>query len=283
MKKILLPTDFSKNALNAIIYALDMFREEKVTFTILNSYKVFDYHEQSKLTVEPGDQSLEKARKEVENKLKHLVDDLKAKAGKGHTFKIAAYNLLLVEAINRELRKQKHHLIVIGTQGHTGDSEVIYGSNTINIMEEVEKCPVLAVPGHSSYIPLKEIVLANSFKVELTPNDMDFLIGLAKKFGSAIRILHIAEEGGLSRSQKYNRKQLQEKLEGVKHSFHFLEYLSVPMGIYSFLESRGSDMIAFVNKKHTLIQNLLMQPLYKNLAHFSKVPVLVLHQPMKKQ
>ncbi|NJW55073.1 universal stress protein, partial [Salinimicrobium sp. CDJ15-91] len=139
--------------------------------------------------------------------------------------------LLPAGAINKELRMHKQDLIVIGTQGHTGNKEVIYGSNTINILEEVEKCPVLAVPAHASFKPPAEIVLANSFKVELTPKDLDFLIGLAHKYNSSIRILHIAEEGGLSRSQKYNRAQLQEKLEGVKHSFHFLEYLSVPMGI----------------------------------------------------
>lgn len=281
MKNIMLPTDFSKNALNAITYALDMFREEKVSFTLLHAYKVNDYYEGSKLTVDPGDQKLEKARREIETKLKQLEKEIKVNAGKDHSIKISAYNLLLVDAIQRELRKKKYHLIVIGTQGHTGNSEVIYGSNTINIMEEMEKCPVLAVPAHISFKPPREIVLANSFKVELTPKDLDFLTGLAIKFKSAIRILHIAEEGGLTRSQNFNRKQLQEKLEGVKHSFHFLEYLSVPLGIYSFLESRGSDIIAFVNKKHTLIENLLMQPLYKNLAHFSKVPVLVLHQPMK--
>ncbi len=278
MKKILLPTDFSQNAFNAITYAIEMYREEKVTFTLLHAFKVFDYHEESKLSVEPGDKSMEKARKDIERRLEDLVEELYKKSGKDHILKISAHNLLLVDAIKKELRIHKQDLIVIGTQGHTGNKEVIYGSNTINIMEDIEKCPVLAVPASASFKPPSEIVLANSFKVELTPKDLDFLISVAHKYHSAIRILHIAEEGGLSRSQKYNRLQLQEKLEGVKHSFHFLEYLSVPMGIYSFLESRGSDMIAFINKKHTLVQNLLLQPLYKNLAHFSKVPVLVLHQ-----
>ncbi|MDX1601761.1 MAG: universal stress protein [Salinimicrobium sediminis] len=281
MKKILLPTDFSQNAFNAITYALEMFREDKITFTFLHAYKVFEYHEKSKLTAEPGEKNLEKVRKDTEKKLEQLAEEFSLKAGKNHTFKTAAHNLLLVDAINKELRIHKQDLIVIGTQGKTGNKEVVYGSNTINIMEDVEKCPVLAIPAHVSFKPPTEIVLANSFKVELTPTDLDFLIGLARKYGSAIRILHIAEEGGLSRSQKYNRAQLQEKLEGVRHSFHFLEYLSVPIGIYSFLESRGSDMIAFINKKHTLVQNLLLQPLYKNLAHYSKVPVLVLHQPEK--
>lgn len=279
MKQILLPTDFSENAYNAILYAIEMFRDEKVTFILLHAYKVFEYHETSQLTAAPGEKHLEKARKDAEKDLKKLLTKISKKAGKDQIFRTSTHNLLLVDAIKKELRAHKHHLIIIGTQGRTGNTEVVYGSNTINIMEEVERCPVLAVPAHASFRPPKEIVLANSFKVELTPNDLDFLTGFAKKFNASIRILHIAEEGNLNRSQQFNRKQLQEKLEGVKHSFHLLEYLSVPLGVYSFTESRQSDIIAFVNKKHTVIQNLLLKPLYKNLAFFTKVPVLVLHQP----
>lgn len=68
-------------------------------------------------------------------------------------------------------------------------------------------------------------------------------------------------------------------MKNVIHSFHSLEFLSVPLGIYSFTESRGSGMIAFINKKHSILENLMLNPLYQNLAHYSKVPVLVLHQP----
>ncbi len=279
MKNILLPTDFSQNSFNAIVYAMEMLKDEKVNFILLHSYKVFEYYENSIFSAEPGAKSKEKVRKEVESELTEFTHEISKRAGKQHQIISTAHNLLLIDAIKKELGIRKVHLIAIGTQGHTGAQEVIYGSNTLNIMEEIEKCPILAVPAHASFNSPKEIVLANSFKVELTPIDLDFLISLAIKFNSAIRILHISEEGGLNKSQHFNRKQLQERLAAVKHSFHYLEYLSVPLGIYSFSESRGSDMIAFVNKKHTLIENMLLNPLYKNLAHFSKVPVLVLHQP----
>jgi len=36
MKKILLPTDFSKNAINAIDYALQLFKDETCVCFILN-------------------------------------------------------------------------------------------------------------------------------------------------------------------------------------------------------------------------------------------------------
>src|SRR5690606_2937541 len=38
MKKIILPTDFSENAYNAIAYALELFKNEECTFFLLNTY-----------------------------------------------------------------------------------------------------------------------------------------------------------------------------------------------------------------------------------------------------
>lgn len=39
-KRIVLPTDFSKNAWNAIAYALTIFKEVPCDFFVLNSYQV---------------------------------------------------------------------------------------------------------------------------------------------------------------------------------------------------------------------------------------------------
>ncbi len=39
-KRILLPTDFSKNALNAIRYALDLYQDQTCDFYFLNVYQV---------------------------------------------------------------------------------------------------------------------------------------------------------------------------------------------------------------------------------------------------
>ena len=44
MKRILLPTDFSENAFNAIVYAVQLFKDEKCTFFLLNTYTPAAYH-----------------------------------------------------------------------------------------------------------------------------------------------------------------------------------------------------------------------------------------------
>lgn len=280
MKRLLLPTDFSGNSKNAISYALQLYHDEECQFILLHAYKVQEYEEDSMLTPIPSKPDLEKAKKQTEKELHLLVEELKNEGNSQlHTFSTISVNNKLISAVKEQLPVISPDLIVIGTQGHTGSDEIIYGSNTRNLMEEITNCPILAVPGHMKYQRISEIVLANSFKVELAPRDLQFLIEFSKKEEAPLRVLHITEESGLSQRQKENRKHLKDKLKTVAHSFHSLEFLSIPLGIYAFIESRGSGMIAFINKKHSVLENLLLNPLYQNLAHYSKVPVLVLHQP----
>lgn len=285
MKTILLPTDFSDYSLNAISYALDLYKKEACHFQLLHVYKVRDYEESSRLTPKPALAVLEKAGEAIDLKLKQLIESLKILSpNKDHEFGLTAANKPLVPAVREAITKYKADLVVIGTHGHTGDTEVVYGSNTVNLMEEIKRCPILAIPGHVQFHSLKEIVLAHGFKSELIPKDLNFLVQLSQNFDAPIHILHIMEEGGLNDRQKENREWILEHLreQQADHSFHSLEFLNIPLGIYAFTESRGSDLIAFINKKHSLLENLLFDPLYKNLAHFSKVPVLILHQPDEK-
>ena len=42
-KKILLPTDFSENSINAIHYALDMYKHDTCQFYVLNAFSMPSY------------------------------------------------------------------------------------------------------------------------------------------------------------------------------------------------------------------------------------------------
>ncbi len=277
MKTILLPTDFSENSVNAIYYAFDMYKSEVCRFILLHAYSVNGYDPESKLSAIPGEATLKKAKAEADKNLQELIskiyDEIECKK---HHFQAISSNAILTEAIKVEVEKNNIELVIIGTQGSTGSFGVLYGSNTRNIMEEVHNCPVLAVPSHVKFEQIKEIVLPNGYKMRHQKEDFAFINRLSKKFNAAVRVLHILEDG-ISHKQEANRKHLALYLRNVPHSFHTLEHVSLPVGIYCFTESRNSDLIAFVNKKHNFLQNLLMNPLYKNLGHYSTIPVLVLH------
>lgn len=282
MKTVLLPTDFSDNALNAIKYAIELSSEESCLFVLLNAYSVNNFVEGSSFAAKPIDSKLDEARELSKSKLDELKNKLLAQSkNPQHTFETVSKNFNLIDAVEEQISKRTIEVLVIGTQGNTTKYELDYGSNTIALMENIKNCSILAVPRNERFTGLKEIVLANGYYIKNEEKDFEYLTYLSKKNNAPIRVLNISETGGLSELQEENRKVIKSYLKNVKHSFHMLEHLSIPIGIYSFSESRNSDMITFVNKKYTFIQKLLFKPLYKNLGNYAKIPVLVLHRTKK--
>ncbi len=279
MKNILLPTDFSENAWNSTLYAINLYKEESCRFFLMTSYNVNGYYENSMMDPVPAKEESIKVKANSEEKLNRLCEIIKERSSNPkHTFKCVALNKTLIDSIKHELNQHAFDIILIGTQGSTGAYEVIFGSNTIQILNEIKNCPILAVPSNVYFKVLKEIVLATSYKIEHSSDDLKYLIQLAKQNNSAIRILHIEESGGISISQKHNKNHLESCLKEIAHSAHSLAHVSIPIGIYCFTESRGSDMIVFINKKHNFLENLLFKPLYKDLGNYSRIPLLVLHR-----
>jgi len=275
MKNILLPTDFSENAYNAALYSIQLFNEETCNFILLNSFDVNGYYPGSLFIARPNQKTIQDIEASSKEQLNLLQVQLEKLSSPGHKFELIFKNITLDKAVNDEISSRKIDVVIIGTQGETAARNVAFGSNTVNLMENVINCPVLAVPSHVTYTGIKEIVLPTGFKISYKPEELEHLISIVRSHHAALRVLHI-EEAGLDTVQEDNRNTLSSMLEEVSHSFHYLSFVSVPLGIYCFTESRGSDMIAFLNKKHSFFENLLFEPFYRRIGNYSQIPVLVM-------
>lgn len=76
-KRILLPTDFSKNSLNAIRYALDLYQDFGCDFYLLNAYQIMGYSMDSIMVPMPGEKLYEVAEKASKEGMERLMKILK--------------------------------------------------------------------------------------------------------------------------------------------------------------------------------------------------------------
>ncbi|GAA4884439.1 universal stress protein [Flaviramulus aquimarinus] len=278
-RKILLPTDFSKNAWHAINYAIELYKNDQCDFYILNVYTATGNIIESLINMEPGSELYETAKLESENGLAKILDMLAFKDNntpKHHFKPISTFNNT-VEAIKNVVEEKDIEMIIMGTKGKTNYRKTVYGSTAINVMEKVRNCPVIVVPKMAKHHLPKEIVFPTGFKTPFKKRELNHLIELAKKCEASIRVLHISLKNKLSDVQLNNKKLLKEYFEGVPYTFHTLSYMEIPVAINCFVESRGSDMVAFINKKHIFFGSMLTHPLVKDIGQKSKVPILVMH------
>ncbi len=276
MLRILLPTDFSENSYEAIQYALKTFEGMVSKFYLLHTYMPPVYHAEY-LVGSPGLIGLGDVIREaaVEN-----LDILKKRIEKeypnsNHTFIcIASLNTLTGE-ITRMVTDEKLDLIVMGTKGATGAKEILFGTNTVDIIKRA-KCPVIAVPPNFEYEVPKEILFPTDYEVDFKTAPLKVLLTIAQQHISSIEVLHVSNGYDLNEKQLKNQKKLEKELQGIAHLFHNVSNQEIITAINNFQLKHKMNLLVMVQNKHTFIERLFIEPTIKKIGFHITIPFMVL-------
>jgi len=281
MKKILLPTDFSDNAQNAINYTLNLYKDESCTFYLLNTYTpiIYSYDYQMNAGGYLGeiadvvrDNSIRKLN-EVEETIKEKFNNPK------HHFEIVSSFNLLTDEIKDKLEQFSIDLIVMGTKGATGAKEILFGSNTIHIIQKV-KCPVLAIPDGHFFEEPKEILFPTDYKVDYSTKQLESLNSIATLFDSRVHVLHVSHDVDLTKIETKNKEKLEDLLLDVKHASYSVEDQVIPQAINEFQKSTYVQLLMMVNNKHSFFENLFFKPVINQIGFHLNIPFLVIPAKM---
>jgi nucleotide-binding universal stress UspA family protein len=275
-KKILLPTDFSKNAYNAINYAIELYKEESCEFFILHSYYLPGYEKSNLLSPEPTDKKLNEVKLRAEENMEQLMSQVHSNEN-NHSFYFLNEFGSLNEVLKKIIEKEDIKLIIMGTHGETDNENIILGRNAVNVMEKVRNCPVLTIPNNIIFKKPNEIVFPTSYKTHYKESELATLIEISKLTKAPIRILHIQSDKKLNKKQEEKKELLNQILKDTSFTHHILFNLNLQKGVQSFTQSRESEMIAFINKKHHFFESIFSDPMVKVLGNNAHFPVLALH------
>ncbi len=283
MKHILLPTDFSDNALNAIHCAIKMYKEERCCFYILNAYTLSSSNLIGRRTTGRLGTLYEAIEEDSEKELQRLVDDLqKNKSNLNHTFYTISKPDTPLGAIKEIIAQKDIDLIVMGTKGATGAKEIFMGSNTVKVIMAINKCPVLAVPGSCAFKGLKKLMFPTDFTRPFSKQELYGLIDLAKLWKPNIRIFHMTKDIPLTEEQTSNKKTLKEFFIGLDYNFYIgILDKTITEYIQKFVEEKQADMVALLHYKRTFLEKLTEKSVIKKVGFETKVPLLVLPEMTK--
>lgn len=267
MKNILVPTDFSANAHNALNYAIELAKLFGSSLTLLHTYNVSSRSDMFT--------SMEKIiRNDAEKELQALGREIPAevrwesKLMKGDTVRTIA---TFAEGNNPDL-------IIMGTQGASGLEQVFIGSVTGGVMRKTNT-PLLAIPENYTYRPVEKIVLAMA-KLQLsTPEQVVRpLQVLARTFGAAIQIYHHDQS---QREIPENVIEAVEWFEGVPVSITFdQDDDHINENISEFVSFVQAGMLCMVRQKRKAIgffERLFKESVTMTQVFQCEVPLLILH------
>ncbi|MEP2239375.1 MAG: universal stress protein [Maribacter sp.] len=275
---ILLPTDFSKNSWSAIRYAIKLFENKKCSFYILHTYSK-ETHGLDSLTLLDPDEAFDKMS---ELKSRQGLGDILVRLSKleneNHQFHILSESTLLIDAINNLNKEFRFKMIVMGAKGMTNRKGETYGKQTLDILKQIRKCPVLIVPTKVDFNHPKEIVLSTNFNSKIKASEIKHLIDIAKLSNANIQVLSLTAPHKLSFNQKRNKVFIRSQLKDVAYKFNSLRNVNMAIALSCFVEIRESNMVSYVAKKPSFWQRLGFGKIsLRRLGYFTNLPVLALH------
>ena len=274
MKTILVPTDFSTAASNAVEYAVEIAKLSKAKLVLFHAYIV---------PVIPAETTLVITADEMERNamkgLKKIAKEIHQESGKEITIDCVCRNGFAVDEINGYAEENKVDLIVMGMEGTGYIMEKIIGSTTTTVIKK-SKFPVLAIDKTVRYRSIKKIALACDYSEMKNSSAVNLLKRFTTLFHSKLYIVNVINElqPVAEVGKDIAAMKLEQLLANFEHSSYHIENEDVIEGINRFVEEKSIDMVVMIPHKHTALKNFFSEPHTKRMAFHTKVPLLTLHE-----
>ena len=181
-------------------------------------------------------------------------------------------------AIEMLLETNSVDLIVMGTSGAEGLKELMIGTNTSDVANELN-IPVLAIPEGASVSSIGKIAFAYDHEGIKDTDKLNILRDLVSAYNAELHILHISES--MEPQQDANPKSLDainKKFLNAKcyHDIHLSD--DVEHGIMQYADNNSIDLIAVTPREHSFIEKLFRKSVTEKLTFHSDVPLLILKE-----
>lgn len=279
MKHILIPTDFSDNAWNALVYGISFFKKTHCTFHIVH-INAINTNSSGEAAMYVSPDLLEKTiLAESREKLKVLIKKVeKLPLNTKHYFKTQAIYGFLTDQLKDQVKEKNIELIIMGTKGSSGLKAVSIGSNTGNVITKVP-CTIMAVPESATYESVKEIGFPSDLNLAYEIKVLDTIKDIILLKNSALRLLYIS-----SKREELNTNQIKIKnllldyFKETECTFHEVTGKKIDESVQCFTESRNLDMLIMVAKNLNFLESILFRPTVERISYHTKVPFLVIHE-----
>jgi len=259
---LLIPIDFSKNALNAARFAFTNYPGSN--FTLLNivhskqagAIMAVNINQDLKV-VHQG--KMTKTIVDFKNDFQNLNITGKVEIG------------LFAETIIEEIENTSADIIVLGTNGSNRMDEVLFGSNAYLAIKN-SSVPLIIIPENYDLKPPKKILLASDFEGNISNETAQPLLDFINRFGAEIHVLHISRPDQINKV----KARINSTLDNEIHKFHIIASDDVINDIITYAKKHDFDFLALAPKYRGIIKNLFHKSVTKQVSALAKCPIFIM-------
>jgi nucleotide-binding universal stress UspA family protein len=264
MKTIIIPTDFSSAADNAMHYGAQLAQQLQAQVLLLHVYMVpITMNDMPVLMVTAeelrggAEEGLIRCKTELESSYPGLPIKTESRLGD------------VVDELKEMCEQMNPQLVVMGTHGSSGLERILFGSNAISAIKNI-KHPTIVVPAHFKFKNIQTIVLA----ADLTAANESAKFRLLQTLQLLKGQLHIVH---VNTGEKENvQPALVQQLQPLSPIYNTVENKDVSQGLQQYIQSVQADLLVVLPHQHSMLDAFFLKLHTKDIVRHAEVPVLCL-------
>lgn len=270
MKKILVPTDFSSQAENALKVAAQLAKKHGCEIYLLHILEV------SVHTVDPVSTYNNLPEAMFFMKLAHKqFEELKNKDYlKGLTIHEHVEFHEIFKGVFHVCKKHNIDLVVMGSNGASGLKEMLIGSNTEKVVRTSET-PVLVIKNEHQTFKTKHFVFASDFNEE-SKVPFEKALAFATIFGSKMHLLMVNTPNHFITTSEA-KERIENFIEGLNmpnHTINIYNDVTIETGIMHFSQSIEANLIGMSTHGRQGLSHFFNGSVSEDLVNHAKRPVM---------
>jgi nucleotide-binding universal stress UspA family protein len=274
MKRILVPTDFSAPANQALQFAVEIAEKSNGRIHLVHVVDLPMINDSLlSPTIYVDDSIVRDSIAKAQKSFDKTVEKYKS-TGIPITYSVEYGNPSM--AILKLTEEQKSDLVVMGTRGASGIKEILIGSNTEKIVRG-SKVPVISIPQGPKVSTIKNIVFPNSLREE--NETLTLAVKTMQNFFKAK--LHLVfintpalfkrDHETIGRLRTYARRYMLKDVQ-----IHVYNDISEQEGTMNFAAEIGADMIAMGTHGRRGLGHLFSGSVAEDVVNHVKCPIWTL-------
>lgn len=271
MKKILIPTDFSKYADEAIEVGAQIAKNNNSEIVLIHMLEL-PTHMNDAISGETSIPEIMLFKHKAEETLKSIKN-------RPYLAGIKVTEVVRLDGaykgINNYIKQNNDfNLIVMGSHGSSGLNEILIGSNTEKVVRQSE-IPVLVIKNKTENFKASKIIFASDFSNEIK-KPFKKVLELVKIFESRLNLVMICTPNSFKSTSTARKivKDFVSEFDMPEYTFEIYNESNIEKGIINYANENNGDVIAFCTHGRTALNHFFSGSISEDLVNHSSKPVL---------
>lgn len=269
MKKLLVPTDFSEQAENALKVAVQISKKRDSEIFLLHSIELpVQYANARENSGIPEPLFYMKLAKKQfqEFREKPFIKDVLVHDLLGHNE--------IYEEIEEACENHNIDLVIMGSTGASGFKEMFVGSNTEKVVR-TSSTPVLVIKGRYPNFEIKDFVFATDFSDKIR-NAFAQAKEVANILGAKMHLLFVNTPADFKTSKESERmmENFVKEMDLANYTLNVYNDVSVEKGILNFTKSIDAQLIGMATHGRKGISHFLNGSISEDMVNHANIPII---------